>query len=92
MTINRWAAKTDPNQPEVVAGLRAAGYKVFILKRPCDLLAYKDKCAWFIEVKMPGKEKDLTKFQKEIFPDLPVIIATTAKEALEGIHGFKLPE
>ena len=55
MSLNRYAAKRDANEPEVVQSLRDAGYIVCLLKEPLDLLVgRKGNPNWaLLEVKMP---------------------------------------
>lgn len=54
MSIQRWAAKSDANQGQIVRALRAAGYRVWIIRRPVDLLV-RTKGGWLLmEVKVPG--------------------------------------
>lgn len=56
MTINRYAARVDHNQAEIVSALRAAGASVWIIGLPVDLLVgYCGKTA-LVEVKrLEGK-------------------------------------
>ena len=55
MSLNRYAAKRDANEPEIVAALRDAGYIVCLLKEPLDLLVgRRGNPNWaLLEVKMP---------------------------------------
>ena len=49
----RYAARSDANQSEIVAALRASGASVFVLKLPVDLLVgYAGKTA-LVEIKDP---------------------------------------
>ena len=50
----RYAARSDANQSEIVAALRASGASVFVLKLPVDLLVgYAGKTA-LVEIKDPN--------------------------------------
>lgn len=55
MTLNRYAAKVDANQPAIVEALRAEGFVVWVIGWPVDLLVGTGN-AWLpMEVKA-GKE------------------------------------
>jgi hypothetical protein len=64
VSLNRFATKVDATQKEVVRGLRAVRVKVFIIKKPCDLLLWfwcnrhRDFCWQTLEVKTPQGKKD----------------------------------
>ena len=51
MSINRYAARQDGNQAEIVDYLRAAGATVYIIKMPVDLLVGKHGKTALVEVK-----------------------------------------
>lgn len=58
MSLNRYDARTDANQPEIIEVLQTMGCDVFILKRPVDLMASGGalgKQNLLIEVKVPGE-------------------------------------
>ena len=38
MTLKRWSAKRDAAEAPIVRALRQAGYEVWLLDSPCDLL------------------------------------------------------
>lgn len=39
MSLNRYARKADTSQPAIVQALRDAGVQVWVISKPCDLLA-----------------------------------------------------
>lgn len=41
MSFNRYARNSDASQPEIVKALRDAGWSVWIIGRPVDLLCWK---------------------------------------------------
>ncbi len=88
----RRAAKVDTTQAEIVAALRKAGCRVYIIREPVDLLVGSPHTArWHpIEVKSPGKRKRLQPAQEEMLsnPPAPVFVVWTVAQALEavGIH------
>ncbi len=41
MSIQRWAARTDTSQQPIVNALRKAGWSVWFIGRPVDLLCWK---------------------------------------------------
>ena len=63
MTLNRYAAKIDSTQRDIVRGLRGVRVAVWIIKAPCDLLLrfwcerHKDYCWQTLEVKTPYGKK-----------------------------------
>ena len=67
MSLNRYAAKRDSNEPDVIQALRDAGFIVAQLAKPLDLLVgRKGNPNWaLLEVK--GPDGKLTKDQIEFF-------------------------
>lgn len=56
MTINRYAARADPNRAEIVAVFRAHGWSVYDLRRPVDLLVGKgNRITMLVEIKRDEK-------------------------------------
>jgi hypothetical protein len=74
MSINRYAARVDSNQAEIVAALRAAGASVWFIKLPVDLLVgYAMKwalveCKTTTGTKIPKPNKH-TALQKQFMLD-----------------------
>lgn len=67
MSLRRYAAARDENEPDIVKALRNVGAVVYLLDQPLDLLVGYDRQWFVIEVKMPrGK---LTPMQEEFFRD-----------------------
>jgi len=60
---NRFDAKRDANEKEIVRELESHGLSVYRLDKPLDLLVGYDKRNFLVEVKMP--DKDLNKKQVE---------------------------
>jgi hypothetical protein len=96
VSLNRYAKRRDPNEPEIVAALRAAGAVVWLLDQPLDLLVSHPRAGTvLIEVKSPegprgGKSRSgqgLNKNQREFVATWPGKwgMATTAEEALAVI-------
>ena len=86
----RRAAKVDVNQPEIVAGLRKAGFSVLIisqLKNCCDIIVGKDGRNWLLEIKPNAKSK-LTEGELKFHESWrgSVYIVTNVEEALEVIN------
>ena len=54
MSLNRYDAKRDQNEPEIVSTLRSVGAAVWLLSRPCDLLVGFRGRFVTMEVKKPG--------------------------------------
>ena len=54
MSLNRYAAKADANQPAIVEALRSIGCEVWCIRWPVDLLV-RTKRGWLpMEVKTPN--------------------------------------
>ncbi len=93
MSINRYAARTDSNQAEIVAALRAAGCSVWIIGLPVDLLVGNNGKTLCVEVKrMTGKlvpkPTKHTKLQREFMMSWtggPVATVTDAESALRAV-------
>jgi hypothetical protein len=60
MTIRRYAAKTDSNQPPIVDAIRNAGWECYLVREPCDLFCYHAG----YEIWAPLEIKDPTKVTK----------------------------
>lgn len=85
-------AKVDENQPEIVAGLRSAGFFVALLHRlgegwP-DILVSNKFDMWLMEIKMPGKKlnKRQEKFHKS-WGGKPIYVVHSLEEALAVCYG-----
>lgn len=63
MTIQRWAARADSNRSEIAAVFREAGWVVYDLRRPVDLLCGKGGVTLLVECKRDAKAT-LTEAQK----------------------------
>ena len=56
MTINRFAARADSNRAEIVQVFRDAGWSVYDVRRPVDLMIGKGGVTILVEIKR-GKGK-----------------------------------
>jgi hypothetical protein len=63
MSLHRYDAKRDANEPEIVKAFQSKGISVYRLDRPLDLLLGYNKKNYLVEVKMP--KKGLNKKQVE---------------------------
>lgn len=83
----RNAARADENQRAIVGALRKAGYVVWHIKWPVDLLV-RCKRAWLpIEVKNDARGWELTEDQRQFVTlagDAPVAVVTDAAGALRA--------
>lgn len=90
MSLNRYAAKRDANEPEIVAALRKAGVVVWQLDRPFDLLCGHGGRLVGLEVK-DGKNKLTDQQQTDLSicrrDGLPVYVVRSAEEAIEMVRG-----
>jgi hypothetical protein len=92
MSLSRLAKKRDLCEPAIVDALRTAGWLVWKLDRPCDLLCFKSAKGFRTLECKTGRGKQLTvtkdKRQKEqaeflIITATPVV--RTAEEALQAL-------
>lgn len=97
MSLNRFAAKVDSTQREIIRGLRAAGVKVWTIRRPVDLLLrfwcnrHHDFCWQPLEVKTPdpnGKVKYRTDrlTQNQFIEETGTPVATSFDEAWRKLN------
>ena len=95
MSLNRYAARTDANQGDIVEALRDAGCVVWVIKWPVDLLVGVNVSApmqakWLpVEVKAGAKKaRQLTDDQREFIRTagyLPVAVVTDVESALRAV-------
>ena len=91
MSLRRFAAKADRNQPEIVAALKAAGCDVMFVGKPVDLLVGVRGKNLLLEVKVPkGKGEPggkMTPEQEEFFANWrgQKAVVRTAEEALQVV-------
>ena len=84
MSKYRRAAKVDANQPAIVKQLRAAGYGVH---PGCDdILVGANGVNLWVEIKQPGKEKQLTESEKARRDTWPG--AYLVASSFDDIHGW----
>jgi hypothetical protein len=83
------AARTDANQPAIVAALRKAGAQVCHLHAVGggvpDLLVSRGGKMWLIEIKMPGKKPNALQSAWHKAWAAPVHVVVTPVEALLAI-------
>lgn len=92
MGINRYAAKIDASQPDIVAALRKFGVHVEIIGRPVDLLCFYNGL-WMLGEAKPvgwrGYGKKQAK-QREFVEKFKIPIWTTPAEAIESVTGYQV--
>lgn len=93
----RTAARTDDNQAEIVAALRAAGYVVWVIKWPVDLLVGTGKAWIAMEVKDCSKPPSAQKLtpNQELFFALgggPMAVVNDVESALRAAHDVAVSE
>ena len=92
MSIYRKAAKRDENEPEVIDGLKWAGFTVTQLsaKGVPDLLAGRNGVNYLIEVKMPKKKltPDQVEWHDEWLGMKPIILRSF-EEAIEWANSLR---
>lgn len=83
MSLNRYAAKTDASQGEIVMALRQAGVDVWVIGWPVDLLLHHRNRFSVMECKAVGARPRKSQTQQQDFcRQFGVPIVHTAEEAL----------
>lgn len=92
MGMPRYTARTDKTQQPIVDAVRAAGWMVFLIKIPCDLLCWKNGTWRTLECKTPtGKRAPKARLrsdqrhQNDFCADTRTPRVTTAEEALRAL-------
>lgn len=86
MSLNRFDARRDANEPDIVGALLANGFDVYRLNKPFDLLVWRPNGVSYLllEVKTPSGR---TTVDQDDFlartVGLPRGVVRTAEEALE---------
>ncbi len=83
MSMPRYAARADTTRPEIVDGLREAGWTIHDLRKPWDLLVSKNGRSRFVECKSPGGT--LTAAQTRFLCEWrgePIVFGRSAREVL----------
>lgn len=83
MSIRRWAARSDSNRNEIAAVFRSAGWVVYDLRQPTDLLCGKSGVTLLVECKRDAKAR-YTKAQESFLSTWtggPVLTIRTAEDA-----------
>ena len=91
MSIKRWDARRDLSQPGIIQAIEAAGFQVWIIGWPVDLLVWRaDKGVKLLEVKTPtrsGKRRARSDQQAQdafiALTGTPVV--KTSEEALRAL-------
>lgn len=88
MSRNRYAARRDGNEPQIVAALEAAGCDV-LRGQDVDLIAGRAGSSYLLEVKRPGRatESRIRPIQKRLRESWrgQYAIVTTVDEALRAV-------
>ena len=86
MGINRFAARRDANEDDIVTALLANGFDVYKTSKPLDLIVWRPNGVSYLllEVKTPsGRITDDQRGFLERTVGLPRGVVRTAEEALE---------
>ena len=79
MSLARFAKRTDTTQEAIVKALRAAGWLVWVISKPCDLLCWKAGRFQALEVKTPyGKKQPKARTDKRQKEQIEFLQATGA--------------
>lgn len=87
MTLNRYAKRQDATQPAIVKGLRAMGYQVEIVGKPCDLLIRNPRTEKLDLLEVDGITKNRKRDQKQLdfLRDWQVPLVKTLDDALKAL-------
>lgn len=88
MTLKRFAARRDANEPEIIQALERIGVQVWQISGSGvpDLLTFRQGIWLPVEVKMPGGE--LTVAQRKTYQAAPFPIMESVEQAL-ALFGVK---
>ena len=97
MSLNRYAARRDANEGDIIDGLRRAGFRVHQLSQPLDLLVWPKAGGRFglIEVKDPKQipsKRRLKPSQQTFFAEsegCPRIKAESFEQALRFAESLR---
>jgi hypothetical protein len=86
MSLNRYAARRDDNEPDIVEALEKVGADVERLKQPCDLLVLFRYRFFPMEVDNPkSKHRKRSKKQLDTLKRLGIPMVQTSDDALRVI-------
>jgi len=92
MSLNRYAAQRDANEPDILKALEAAGWLVISCRQPFDLYCQtgREQPGFWVEVKQPRNiagrvtPSQLTKAQREWIADgVLVYLVTSVSDVIE---------
>lgn len=85
----RYAARTDPNHTEISDALRAAGYRVYYIRWPVDLLVGTGRGWLPMEIKRDAKAK-LTEDQERLIREAkdPVAVVCDVESAIRACRAL----
>jgi hypothetical protein len=95
MTLNRYAARTDANQAQIIKALEAAGCVVWVIRQPVDLLVGRCSKTLLMEVKdgsKPPSRRKTTKVQTSFLSTWnggPVAVVTDVESALRAVRAIE---
>lgn len=91
----KYAAKADSTQQPIMEAIRKAGWEVYLIRKPVDLLCIKGSCTQLLECKTPtGKRKPSARWRKDQQEQNEFILrtgtprVTSAEEALQVLRKF----
>lgn len=85
MSLNRYAAKRDANESQIIDELLANGFDVYQLNKPLDLLVWRPNGISFVLLEVKGPSGRTTADQDDFLArtaTLPRAVVRTAQEAL----------
>ena len=86
LSLNRFAARRDENEPGIVDALLANGFDVYRLDKPLDLLVWRPNGFGYLLLEVKTASGRITDDQESFFErtvGLPRGVVKTAEEALE---------
>ena len=86
MGLNRYAARRDATEPDIVAALLANGFDVYKLSKPLDLLVWRVNGVSYLLLEVKTRSGRTTPDQDAFLArtgGLPRGVVRTAEEALE---------
>lgn len=87
MSLNRYAAKRDANESQIIDALLANGFDVYQLSKPLDLLVWRQNGVAFVLLEVKGPSGRTTADQDDFLAKTACLqraVVRTPEEALEA--------
>lgn len=87
----KYAAKADSTQQEIMQTLRKAGWEVYLIRKPVDLLCIKGSRKELLEAKtLTGKRNPTAKWRKDQAEQNEFCIRTNTPRVTSGLEALRV--